>query len=230
VVQDSCHLKRLESRRGRLKYRECVRGERWLYDLLAGNPEVQAHVERLLGPGRVAPPAWIRGLYPVFPSDRDREKAVEGHVDTHAFQVSAVLYLDRVELGGGGFTVWPGSHLAIAQAYRSRRDEDPRPEFPEVVADLARRIAPVEISGEAGTLILCHQRLLHAAGINRSRRVRQAMLCDFRSIDFASFRSEPHGGDFWRHWGGEEDASLVGARPSKPLVHGSVTLCAERDS
>ena len=72
--QDSCHTKDLGSRRGRLKFRECVRKEPWLYGLLAGHPEARAAVEDLLGPGEVAAPRYFRGLYPVFPCDPSREK------------------------------------------------------------------------------------------------------------------------------------------------------------
>jgi len=78
-----------------LKYRECVRREVWLYDLLAGHPEARAAVGALLGAGEVADPRYFRGLYPVFPIAEGSQKVVAGHLDTHPFQVGAVLYLDR---------------------------------------------------------------------------------------------------------------------------------------
>ena len=172
IVQDSCHNKDLGSRRGRLKFRECVRKETWIYDLLAGHPQAVEAVEDLLGAGKVAVPRYFRGLYPVFPSDPTREKVEAGHLDTHPFQVGAVLYLDEVLPGGGGFHVWPGSYLAIALAYHSFHADDPAPDCGSILHRIQQETVPVEVTGPAGTLILWHQRLVHAAGLNRSRRVR----------------------------------------------------------
>jgi hypothetical protein len=200
VVEDSCHRKDLHSRRGRLKYRECVRKESWLYDLLAGHPEARAAVGELLGAGEVADPRCFRGLYPVFPLASGSQKVVAGHLDTHPFQVGAVLYLDDVAAGGGGFHVWPGSHVPVALAHRSLHEDDPLPECVGVVRDCQDRGRPVELAGPAGTLILWHQRLVHAAGLNQSGRVRQAMLCDFSRRSLLEFQGEPHGGRLWDHW------------------------------
>ena len=135
IVQDSCHTKDLGSRRGRLKFRECVRKEPWLYGLLAGHPEARAAVEDLLGPGEVAAPRYFRGLYPVFPCDPSREKVEAGHLDTHPFQVGAVLYLDEVAVGGGGVHVWPGSHLPVALAHHSLHADDPADHCGRVVLE-----------------------------------------------------------------------------------------------
>ena len=35
--------------RGRVKFRECLRGERWLYDLTAANPDILACIKELIG-------------------------------------------------------------------------------------------------------------------------------------------------------------------------------------
>lgn len=206
VVPDSCHLKELGDRRGRLKFRECVRKESWLYDLMAGNHEVHSAVESLLGVGQVAAPKYFRGLYPVFPCVHERGKVEAGHLDTHPFQVGGVLYLDDVELGGGGFHVWPGSHMPVGLAHYSLHADDPHPECEQLVRDYQKTTRPVELTGNAGTLILWHQRLIHAAGLNRGKKVRQAMLCDFSRPDLVDFQATPHGGDLWKHWNGDHSA------------------------
>ena len=102
--QDCCKTQSIEDRRGRVKFRECVRNERWLYELIAGNSDILPAVADLIG-DPVAP--HVRGLYPVFPTP---VFPVEGHCDRHKFQVGVVLYLSNVLRQGGGFTVWPGSH------------------------------------------------------------------------------------------------------------------------
>ena len=58
----------------------------------------------------------------------------------------------------------------------------------------------MEVTGPAGPLILWHQRLVHAAGLNRSHRVRQAMLCGFSRITLPGCQDKPHGGNLWAHW------------------------------
>ena len=136
----------------------------------------------------------------MFPSDPTGEKVETGHLDTHPFQVGAVLYLDEVMPGGGGFHVWPGSHLAIALAHPSYHADDPTADCVRIVHRIQQEMGPVEITGPAGALILWHQRLVHAAGLNRSRRVRQAMLCDFSRVTLPGFQDQPHGGNLWAHW------------------------------
>lgn len=200
LIQDSCHLKDMEDRRGRVKFRECVRKEKWLYDLMPGHPDARAAAEALLGAGEVSAPRFFRGLYPVFPCDAKGERSEKGHLDTHPFQVGAVLYLDDVGQGGGGFHVWPGSHLPVALAHASLHEDDAGRNCAGVVSKWQRKHDPVECSGPAGTLILWHQRLIHAAGLNRTDKVRQAMLCDFSRTSLPSFQSlKPHG-RLWQHW------------------------------
>ena len=107
--QDCCKTQSIEGRRGRVKFRECVRNQRWLYELIAGNSDILPAVADLIG-DPVAP--HVRGLYPVFPTP---VFPVEGHCDRHKFQVGVVLYLSNVLRQGGGFTVWPGSHHVMAK-------------------------------------------------------------------------------------------------------------------
>src|SRR2546423_13047595 len=64
--RDCCKTQSIEDRRGRVKFRECLRGEQWLYDMTAANPTVLACVRELIG--EPVPPEYARGLYPVFPT------------------------------------------------------------------------------------------------------------------------------------------------------------------
>ena len=120
--EDSCKTLSIEKRLGRVKFRECLRGERWLYDMTAGNADILACIRELIG--EPVPPEYVRGLYPVFPA---RSRAPHGHCDRHKFQVGVVLYLSDVLPEGGGFTVWPGSHYEIARQHRTLGGEDRLP-------------------------------------------------------------------------------------------------------
>jgi hypothetical protein len=191
---DSCHTMSIKDRRGRVKLRECLRGERWLYDLTAAHPGILAAVSELIG-DPVAP-EYVRGLYPVFPS---KPRPIEGHCDQHKFQVGVVLYLSDVAPGGGGFTIWPGSHHVVAKHHGSLGGKDRLPTFDSAVAEVQAATQPVELAGPSGTVVFWHQRIVHTAGINTSKTVRHATLCDFKNERFLSAADCP-AADPWETW------------------------------
>ncbi len=199
-VTDSCDTRDLAERLGKLKFRECLRGERWIYDLLVANRAVRRVVEQLLGPGQVAEPRYVRGFYPIFPDPSLKIRLPRPHLDRHAFQVGVVAYLERVDFGGGGFTVWPGSHRLTYHGFATREDDVRRRALRAKMDRAMRNTAPVEIVGGVGTAVFWHHRLLHAAGRNRSRRVRQAMLGDFSRKDLDSTRCLSPPRDMWEGW------------------------------
>jgi Phytanoyl-CoA dioxygenase (PhyH) len=192
--QDSCKTQSIRDRLGRVKFRECLRGERWLYDMTAANPDILACIRELIG--EPVPPEYVRGLYPVFPT---RSRAPHGHCDRHKFQVGVVLYLSDALPVGGGFTVWPGSHHEIARHHRTLGGEDRWPTYEAALKEVERSTQPVEVTGPAGTVVLWHQRLVHTAGINTRRAVRHATLCDFKNDTFLSAAESP-ASDLWSTW------------------------------
>ena len=192
--EDSCKTQSIRDRLGRVKFRECLRGERWLYDLTAANAGILACIRELIG--EPVPPEYVRGLYPVFPT---RSRAPHGHCDRHEFQVGVVLYLSDVLPAGGGFTVWPGSHHEIARQHRTLGGEDRLPTYEAALTEIGRSIKPVEVTGPAGTVVFWHQRLVHTAGINTRRTVRHATLCDFKNDTFLS-AAESVAADLWSTW------------------------------
>lgn len=178
MVKDCCVTKSLHSRNGRVKFRECLRSESWVYDIVAQNPLIGKTVAVLLG--TVAPPNHIRGLYPVFPVGIPSERPPGPHTDMQIFQVGTVGYLEEVAPHGGGFTVWPGSHLRLHEQFAFNGCT--HPPVPELMAEVERlrsEIQPWEIPGRRGTVIFWHHRLMHTYGFNRTKRVRQAILGDF---------------------------------------------------
>jgi Phytanoyl-CoA dioxygenase (PhyH) len=192
--RDCCKTQSIKDRGGRVKFRECLRGERWLYDLTAGNRDVLGMVAELIG--EPVEPEYVRGLYPVFPT---RPRPAHGHCDRHKFQVGVVLYLSDVLPQGGGFTVWPGSHYSMAKHQGTLGGDDRFETFETALTEVEASTRPVEIKGPTGTLVLWHQRLVHTAGRNTQRAVRHATLCDFKNQAFLA-AAYCKADDLWQTW------------------------------
>ena len=218
--RDCCKTQSIRDRRGRVKFREILRGERWLYDLTAGNRDVLALVAELIGDP--VEPEYVRGLYPVFPSHRGlgplpgrfrRPPPVQGHCDRHKFQVGVVLYLSDVRPQGGGFTVWPGSHHVMAKHQGTLGGDDRLETFDAALAAVEASISPVEINGPIGTLVLWHQRLVHTAGENTQPTVRHATLCDFKNHAFLAAAGR-EADDLWQTWSSRTQRIAASANTS----------------
>lgn len=198
-VTDCCETRSIADRRGRVKFRQCLRTEELLMQLLPRNPFIRAAMEQMLGPGMVRSDNRIRGVYPTFPCP-DYRHNVAPHRDRHPFHVSIVGYLEHVAPGGGGFTVWPGSHELMYHAFTTRSmDDEQSDRIPSLLQRMAHRHR-IELYGEAGDVIFWHQRLLHTAGTNRTSRIRYAALCDFSRCDIEQTQSLPPADDMWEGW------------------------------
>ena len=219
LFKDCCKTQTIKDRAGRVKFRECLRAEEWLYDLTAGNAQIVAAVTDLIGDPLA--PEYVRGLYPVFPT---RRGTAEGHCDRHKFQVGVVLYLSDVLPQGGGFTVWPGSHRIIAKHHATLGGENRLPSFGDALADVQARIRPVELSGPAGMVVFWHHRIVHTAGINTRDTVRHATLCDFKNADFLAAADRPDV-DMWFGWSPQITrlALLTGSTAVTPQANPTVS-------
>ena len=212
VIEDSCHVKSVQERRGRLKFRECVKRTPWLVDMIYGNQHVRSVIHDLLGP-KGGPRKFIRGLYPNFPSEGAR--IPPGGMDGHPFQVGVIMYLSDVVPGGGGFTLWAGSHRIMHYAFGGHAswdlvDHDARRPLQKRAS---RECENVEISGPVGTTIFWHHRLLHTPSVNSTRQVRHALVADFVQSDWEARRDEPFHPDMWDGWAvGAADAPPRGVR------------------
>ena len=96
----------------------------------------------------------------------------------HGFTVLAGIFLSDV-LGPdeGNFTVWPGTHRAMAAWFRDHGTEIPDPEafFRATEAVAAATTEPVGVTGRAGDLLLSHHLLAHANGGHRGPNIRYAV-------------------------------------------------------
>ena len=187
------------------KYRD--RGhEEWMVKLLATDPSVWGMAEQLLGSGNLEVPEHIRGIYCIFPEGDVPKRPMYCHVDRHPFHLGVVGYIDDVPPGGGGFTVWPGSHHTFfydfETQYTYNAKEEQHIQHLKEICGNPETSHSVDCHGSAGDIVFWHHRIGHSAGHNRSGQIRQAVLYDFRRQDLLETQDEPPPSDMWRDWDG----------------------------
>ncbi|MFC3693834.1 phytanoyl-CoA dioxygenase family protein [Chenggangzhangella methanolivorans] len=194
LVTDSCHTESLGFRRGLLKFQK---GELPTDDLANATFGRKSPFEKMIASliGRPTRPRY-RGLYLIVPfqGSEDAARYALPHVEAHPVQIIATTYLQDVRPGGGGLLVWPGSHRDLYPAFESKVDFIARDSYREIMKRY-RRLEPVELSGAAGDAILIHHRLLHAPSLNRRRRIRYALLCDYFLPNVGELARETPGDD-----------------------------------
>jgi len=147
---------------------------------------VYGMAEQLVGPGLLSRPSSF-GPKLNYPA----KEAIEwnpggGHLDGYytptngvpegtvgRFFVGITLYLSHQEPEGGGFTVWPGTHLQAAEYFRKHSILNPKGGGVRDVFDMPE---PVEITGPPGTVCFWHGSTVHAASRNCSSNIRMCMI------------------------------------------------------
>ena len=180
-----------------------IRHCEWVLDVLPRNPSVWAMASQLLGEGNIVEPyhnrtfgrkpgADIRGIYCILPGDGGGSV----HVDGHPFHLGVVAYLDDVPPGGGGFTLFPGSHQIFYPLYDKETGGPHPPDLDERYKHLADS---VEFHGQAGDILFWHNRMAHCIRANTSAQIRIALFCDFMRKDYPDHNDAPHQ-DMWHNW------------------------------
>lgn len=201
-------------------YAESLVGEGELAAPAQPPVEVCHHAGATVGPdheGMLSPHI----SYPRDDEDRswvERETENQGaHVDGYApddrfgedinympLTIGVAVYFDSVKPGGGGFTVWPGSHIALGKYFETHTYEEYIADQ-DVLTELDLG-PPFEISGEPGDMVLWHHNLVHAAGPNLGDRIRMASIGRFLIDDPLEkmgdeFMSAGEGlGDLWAQY------------------------------
>ena len=140
------------------------------------------------------------------------------------FTVGAVAYFDDVVERGGGFTVWPGSHWVAADYYAEHSFESPgyHGQLPAIDDDggwdYSRRFDQQarsrELAGDAGSVVLWHNKMVHTAGVNQSPNVRMAGIQRFSREDYEEIKEDAADKPF-EYWDGLADVDPA-ERPPTP--------------
>ncbi len=183
--------------------------EPFLLERIAQHPDLLKVVEALIG-GAAMPPRRVRGVYCVFPAAPGAADHYAPHSDYMAAHVSAMVIADDVAPAGGGFMLWPGSHLRLHGHWRTVHGGTMAPEqasaFLTAREAVLREITPVEFTGSRGDVVFWHPRALHSAGVNRSAdtgrpRLRVLIPCDYQRAGRAYFDDEQYGpGEAFQWW------------------------------
>lgn len=150
-----------------------IRQEDWVWQEIVNHPDVRETVNSLIGDVHEPnnPYAYkkiqgadLRGIYSVLPnSEGDRI-----HIDGHPFDCGVVVLLDDVEINGGCFSIYPGSHKL---------------DFPkEDIDDNTQRqrlSEPLLFHGQRGDVIFWHPKLAHQEQPNTSENIRITLFHDW---------------------------------------------------
>ena len=175
--------------------------DEWMMKLIPQNTDLILLAEQLLGKGSLLPPSGARGIYTTLPQERYEVAENPLHVDQHIFHLSTVSYLDRVVVGGGGFRVWPGSHLWFSNVFESMYENKQSNRYQEAKSFFETQPS-LECTGDAGDVVFWHHRLAHMAGPNTSPNLRLAVIYDFKKLDFDYTQEVPPQPDIWQAWPG----------------------------
>jgi hypothetical protein len=176
-----------------------------ILDLYRDTP-LEALAQAAIGPGAVPRPTsgQIALRFPQDAEPRDPHPHIDG-VPSPLNGVPAGKVLHFTALAGvflsdvtgpfqGNFTVWPGTHRALAERFASQGTGELLQGFPAIPMP-----APLQLTARAGDGILAHYQLAHAAAHNVAPHVRYAVF--FRLAHQNHDPSSPQSMvDIWREW------------------------------
>jgi len=110
-----------------------------------------------------------------------------------------IMLSDVSEDFAGNLAVWPGTHRIYEQYFREHGPESllngmPLIELPQ----------PVQLTGKAGDVVLCHYQLAHGVAQNISPHVRYAIYFRLHHVDHDARWKEAMK-DIWLEWDGVRD-------------------------
>ena len=192
-------------------YCKDIQGSKTITGLVDHSP-VLPLVESLVGTGNIATvrAGKIALNFPRAPETRQVEPT--GHIEgmgtginglkkgtyLRDFTVFVVILLsDLPTVFGGNFTLWPGSHEFFAQyllenGHQRLSDGTPRVALPR---------GPVQITGEAGDIVIAHYLLLHSAAPNYTPDIRYAVIFKLRHTACDSMDRSAYT-DIWQEFPG----------------------------
>ena len=108
-----------------------------------------------------------------------------------------VLLSDLPDPYCGNFTVWPGTDRQFEQVFR----EHGPAALAEAIDTMPIEQKPVQITGQAGDVAICHHQIVHTACPNSSPNIRYAAIFRACHVDVKKNGIESMT-DIWREWPG----------------------------
>ena len=168
--------------------------------------------ESALGVGKVRAPATGQ-IALRFPQELATPRDPHPHIDgmpgplngvtpgtIFHFTALGAVFLSDVELPfRGNFTVWPGTHAALARHFAAHGTDGLLAGFPPIALP-----PPRQLRARAGDVLLAHYQLAHGAAPNVGPHVRYAVFFRLfhQAHDVASTATMT---DLWREWDGVRD-------------------------
>ena len=120
--------------------------------------------------------------------------------------LAVILLSPLSDIYSGNFTVWPKSHTFFENFFRENGVEVLENGMPKV--DLPE--PPLQITGNAGDLVVVHHQVIHTAAPNHSPNIRYAAIFRLRHQQTSSLGNQAYT-DIWREWPGiQETISATG--------------------
>ncbi|MDB5083340.1 MAG: phytanoyl-CoA dioxygenase [Bacilli bacterium] len=211
-VQDVSFLLRSPDHRG-ANYCKELSNSSVITNLLIKTPAWEL-AESVIGAGRIHPVHSGVQIALRFPTMEDQPANFAPHLDgvlkvkegivQNFTALVGILLNDLPDTYMGNFTVYPGTHRQYEQYFREHG--------PEVMlteeAFATKHHSPnvplperVQITGQAGDMIIVHYQLIHAAGPNLSDQIRYACFFRLDHVDRSKDWKAPLT-DLWMHWPG----------------------------
>ena len=112
--------------------------------------------------------------------------------------INIVIYVEDILDRGGGFTLWPGSHLKAAEYFKNHSQLSLQGGIGDTVMDLGEGL---QIVGQAGTVCLWHGQLFHSGSQNCQKNIRMALIGRYARKDINDILFETPD-DPWAYWEG----------------------------
>lgn len=197
-------------RMGATSYCDALREAPVLTDLFNRTPLFPL-CESLVGAGNLLPVTGVQ-IALRFPGPTSDPREPSGHIDgrgtgtngipkgefRRGFTALAVVLLsDLPEPYSGNFTVWPGTHRVFEKVFREHGPES----LADAIDTQPVDVAPVQITGKAGDVVVCHHQIVHTACPNSAPDIRYAAIFRACHKDVAA-NGVAAMTDIWREWPG----------------------------
>ena len=169
-----------------------------------------AMAEELVGEDRLAK-ATHPSPHMNYPTGEDWSPPEVGHLDGYytptngvpegtvgKFFVGVSCYINEIRHQGGGFTIWPGTHIQAERYFRTHSMLSIQGGGAKEAFDLPE---PFEVTGPPGTACLWHGRLVHSGSRNSLSEIRMAWISRLRPTNLNDILFESPD-DMWEHWYG----------------------------